>query len=225
MKSRNLALIATSSILVLLGTAAIATDKTVSSKIELKVKEKLPSASGIDASMPLFDLPGNLTSDSIKAVNIKIDEYKPSGSNTKASLEIDAREIKKSGPTQVGSLDITSTISAATLIEQSNFEGTEIVDNTLQISVGAGGLGKAQLVPTFANNQIYFQLQSISIMGTPIPTDSLPSDIQDQIKSKSIREINIPKGMKLKSVSLSSKGLSVNLRGSNIQFGKLGTSL
>ena len=221
MKSKNLALIATSSILVLLGTAAIATEKTVSSKIELRVKEKLPSASGIDASMPLFDLPGNLTSDSIKAVNIKIDEYKPSGSNTKASLEIDAREIKKSDPTQVGSLDITSTISAATLIEQSNFEGTEIVDNTLQISVGAGGLGKAQLVPTFANNQIYFQLQSISIMGTPIPTDSLPSDIQDQIKSRSAKSLSVPEGLEITAVSLSSDGLSVTLQGKNIELGNI----
>ena len=225
MKSKNLIFIATASILALLGAAAFATEKTVSSKIEVKVKERLPSASGISASMPLLDLPGNLTSDSIKSVNIMIDEYKPSGSKTKASLEIDAKNISKSGPIQFGSLGITSTIPAATLIEQSTFEGTQIIDNTLQISVGAGGLGKAQLVPTFAKNQIYFQLQSISIMGTPIPTDSLPSDIQDQIKSKSIREINIPKGMKLKSVSLSSKGLSVNLRGSNIQFGKLGTSL
>jgi hypothetical protein len=219
MKSRNLALTATTLILLLLGTAAIATEKTVSSKIELRVKEKLPSASGIKASMPLVDLPGNLTSDSIKAVNIKIDEYKPSGSNTKASLEINAREINKSGPTQVGSLDISSTIPAAILIEQSDFDGTEIIDNTLQISVGAGGLGKALLVPTFANNQIYFQLQSISIMGTPIPTDSLPSDIQDQIKSRSIKSLSVPEGLEITAVSLSADGLSVTLQGTNIELG------
>jgi len=219
MKSRKLAFIATSSILVLLSTAAIAAEKTVSSKIESRVKEKLPSASGIEASMPLVDLPGNLTSDSIKAVNIKIDEYKPSGSDTKASLEIDAREIKKSGSTQVGSLEITSTIPAATLVDQSTFEGTEIVDNTLQISMGAGGLGKAQLVPTFTNNQIYFQLQSISIMGTPIPTDSLPSDIQDQVKSRSIKSLSVPEGLEITAVSLSADGLSVTLQGTNIELG------
>lgn len=219
MKSRKLAFIATSSILVLLSTAAIAAEKTVSSKIESKVKEKLPSASGIKASMPLVDLPGNLTSDSIKAVNIKIDQYKPSGSDTKASLEIDARGIKKSGPTQVGSLEITSTIPAVTLVDQSTFEDTEIVDNTLQISMGAGGLGKAQLVPTFTNNQIYFQLQSISIMGTPIPTDSLPSDIQDQVKSRSIKSLSVPEGLEITAVSLSADGLSVTLQGTNIELG------
>ncbi len=221
MKSRNFALIVTSSILILLGTAAIATEKTVSSKIESRVKEKLPSASGINASMPLFDLPGNLTSDSIKAINIKIDEYRPTGSNTKASLEIDAREIKKSGPTQFGSLNITSTIKAATLIEQSTFEDAEIIENTLQISVGAGGLGKAQLVPRFTNNQIYFQLQSISIMGTPVPTDALPSDIQDQIKSRSAKSLSVPKGLKVTAVSLSSDGLSMTLQGTNIELGKI----
>lgn len=221
MKSKNLIFIATTSILALLAAATFATDKTVSSKIEVKVKEKFPSASGISASIPLLDLPGNLTSDSIKAVNIKIDEYKPRGSNTKASLEIDAREIKKSGPMQVGSLDITSTIPAATLVEQSTFEGTEIIDNTLQISVGAGGLGKAQLVPTFANNQIYFQLKSISIMGTPIPAESLPADIQDQIKRRSIKSLMVPKGLEVTGVSLSAEGLSVTLRGTNIELSNL----
>ena len=221
MKSKNLIFIATASILALLGATAFATEKTVSSKIEVKVKERLPSASGISASMPLLDLPGNLTSDSIKSVNIKIDEYKPSGSKTKASLEIDAKNISKSGPTQFGSLGITSTIPAATLIQQSNFEGTQIVDNTLQISVGAGGLGKAQLVPTFANNQIYFQLESVSIMGTPIPAESLPADIQDQIKSRSIKSLMVPKGLEVTAVSLSSAGLSVTLRGTNIELSNL----
>ena len=221
MKSKNLIFIAATSILALLAAAAFATDKTVSSKIEVKVKEKFPSASGISASIPLLDLPGNLTSDSIKAVNIKIDEYKPRGSNTKASLEIDAREIKKSGPMQVGSLDITSTIPAATLVEQSTFEGTEIIDNTLQISVGAGGLGKAQLVPTFENNQIYFQLESVSIMGTPIPAESLPADIQDQIKRRSIKSLMVPKGLEVTGVSLSAEGLSVTLRGTNIELSNL----
>lgn len=221
MKSKNLIFIATTSILALLGAAAFATDKTVSSKIEVKVKEKLPSASGVSASIPLLDIPGNLTSDSIKAVKIKIDEYKPRGSKTKASLEIDAKNITKFGPTQFGSLGITSTIPAATLIEQSTFEGTEIFDNTLQISVGAGGLGKAQLVPTFANNQIYFQLESVSIMGTPIPAESLPADIQDQIKRRSIKSLMVPKGLEVTAVSLSSEGLSVTLRGTNIELSNL----
>ena len=221
MKSKNLIFITTTLILALLGAAAFAADKTVSSKIEVKVKEKLPSASGISASIPLLDIPGNLTSDSIKAVKIKIDEYKPRGSKTKASLEIDAKNITKFGPTQFGSLGITSTIPAATLIEQSTFEGSEIFDNTLQISVGAGGLGKAQLVPTFANNQIYFQLESVSIMGTPIPAESLPADIQDQIKRRSIKSLMVPKGLEVTAVSLSSEGLSVTLRGTNIELSNL----
>jgi hypothetical protein len=221
MKRKNLILIATTSVFLLFGAVAIAAEKTVSSKIELKVKEKLPSASGISASMPLFDIPANLKSDSIKAVNINIDEYALKGSNRKTSLAIHAKNINKSGPTEIGSLAITSTIPAATLLEQSTFEGAEIVDNALQISVGAGGLGKALLVPMFENNQIYFQLQSVSVMGTPIPAESLPADIQDQIKSRSVKNLDVPKGLKVESVSLSAKGLAVTFRGSNIKLGNL----
>jgi hypothetical protein len=87
--------------------------------------------------------------------------------------------------------------------------------------VGAGGLGKAQLVPTFAKNQIYFQLQSVSIMGTPIPTDSLPSDIQDQLKSRSAKSLSVPEGLEITAVSLSSDGLSVTLQGKNIELSNI----
>ena len=132
---------------------------------------------------------------------------------------------RKSQPTIVGSLDVTATIPAAAIIESAEFENAQIIGNTLQIAVGVSGLGQAKLVPKFSNNTIYFQLQSISILGNEIPSSSLPADIQSQIKSRSIRELNVPKGLKLKSVSLSSKGLSVNLRGLNIQLGKLGLSL
>ena len=77
--------------------------------------------------------------------------------------------------------------------------------------------------PKFSKNQLYFELKSVSLFGSEIPASSLPADIQEQIKSKSVRELSIPKGMKVKSVSLSSKGLALKLYGNNIQFGNLGS--
>ena len=87
--------------------------------------------------------------------------------------------------------------------------------------VGAGGVGKALLVPEYANGQIYFQIKSVSVMGSPIPATSLPADIQDQIKSRSVRDLTVPQGLKVKSVSIGSKGLSVNFHGTNISLDKL----
>ncbi len=225
MKHKNRFLIATTSIFLLFGAAAIAAEKTVSSKIEIKVKEKLPSASGISASMPLFDIPGNLKSDSIKAVNINIDEYTLKGSNRKTSLEIHAKKINKSGPTEIGTLDITSTVPVSQLLAESGFKDAEIVDGALQISVGAGGLGKALIVPKYSNNQIYFQIKSVSVMGSPIPASSLPTDIQEQLKSRSAKDLTVPAGLKAKSVSISAKGLSVNFQGKNIILDSLALSL
>ncbi len=204
---------------------AITVEKIVSSKIATRVEEQLPSASGISASIPLFELPGDLRSKSIKSVQIKINDYTLKGSSTKTSLAISAKNISKSKPTQIGSLDITATIPLTKILEESGFNDAEIVDNALQISVGAGGLGKALLVPKYAKSQIFFQLESVSVMGSPIPASSLPADIQDQIKSRTVKDLAIPQGLTVKSVSMSSRGLSINFQGNDIQLESLGSSL
>ena len=203
----------------------ITAEKLVSSKIATRVEQQLPSASGISASIPLFDLPSSINSDSIKKVQIDIDDFTLKGSGTKSSLAISARNISKSKPTQIGSLDITATIPVSKLLQESGFNDAEIVDNALQISVGAGGIGKALLVPEFANGQVYFQIKSVSVMGSPIPASSLPVDIQDQIKSRSAKDITVPQGLKVKSVSISSRGLSINFQGNDIQLDNLASSL
>jgi hypothetical protein len=99
------------------------------------------------------------------------------------------------------------------------------VGNTLQVAAGAGGMGTAILVPRYSNSQLYFELQSVSILGNQIPAASLPADLQSQIKNRSQRSLTPPKGLKVKSVSLSSKGLSVRMFGNNVQLGNLGSGL
>jgi hypothetical protein len=95
----------------------------------------------------------------------------------------------------------------------------------LQVSVGADGLATALLIPKYSNSQLYFELESVSFLDNLIPASSLPAELQDQIKSKSQRDLTPPKGLKVESVSLSSKGLSVKMLGSNIQLGNLGSGL
>ena len=225
MKRKNLALIATALALALFGGGALSAQMVMTSRIESRIQSELPKASGVSASIPLADIPQNLSSGTIKSAEINIVKYALNGSNTESSLAILLSNISKSKPTIVGSLDITATIPAATILQSAEFGDAQIMGNTLQVSVGAGGLGKAVLVPKFSDNQIYFELKGISLFGNEIPASALPADVKNQIKSKSIREINVPKGLKLRSVSLSPKGLSVNLRGSNIQLSKLGSSL
>lgn len=225
MKRKHLALAAVVSAVSLFTFGALTANFVISSKIISRVEIELPKASGIRASIPLLDVPQNLATGTIKSANINIDSYKLKNSNTDTSLSIKANNISKKKPTILGSLDVTATIPAVTILENAQFENAKIVGNTLQISVGAGGLGQAQLVPRFTNNQIYFYLESVSILGSKIPASSLPADIQAQIKSKSLQTLDVPKGLKVKSVSISSKGLSINLRGSNIQLGNLGSAL
>jgi hypothetical protein len=225
MKRKPLALIATASAVALFGGGALSAQMLMTSRIEKRINSELPKASGVSASIPFADIPQNLSSDSIKSAKINIDSYALKGSATESAIAISVKNISKKQPTIVGSLEITATIPAATIIKAAEFENAQIVGNTLQVSVGAGGLGQAKLIPKFSNNTIYFQLLSVSILGSELPASTLPADVQSQIKSRSVRELNVPKGLKLKSVSLSPKGLSVNLRGSNIQLGKLGSSL
>lgn len=225
MKRKKLTVIATTSVVALFCMAAIGVENAVSSKIEYRVGQQLPSASGISASVSLLDMPSILNSDSIKSVRIKIDEYTLKGSDRKTSLTISAKDISKSQPTKIGSLEITSTVPITQLLAESGFNDAEIVDGALQISVGAGGVGKALLVPEYANGQIYFQIKSVSVMGSPIPAASLPADIQEQIKSRTAKDLTVPAGLKVKYVSISAKGLSVSFQGKNINLDNLALSL
>ena len=200
----------------------IGLEKYISSQIASGVKREMPNASGVRASIPLTDIAGNITSDSIKLANIDIEKYPLKESNTDSSINILAGNISKSKPTMIGSLEITATIPVSTIAQASEFGDAQVVGNTLQVAAGAGGLGKASLIPKYSNNQLYFELKSVSLFGNEIPASSLPADLQAQIKSKSQRTLTPPKGLKVKSVSLSSKGLSVKMYGSNIQLGNLG---
>jgi hypothetical protein len=222
MKIKTFAISAT--VFVLLG-GVIGVQQYISSQITSKVEREIPSASGISASVPLADVPSNLTSDSIKSAEINIKSFTLKESGTKTSLDISASNISKAKPTLVGSLEVTATIPASTITKQSEFNDAQIVGNTLQVSVGAGGMGTAILIPRYSNSQLYFELQSVSIFGNEIPASSLPADLQNQIKGRSQRSLTPPNGLKVKSVSLSSKGLSIKMAGSNIQLGNLGSGL
>jgi hypothetical protein len=222
MKIKTIATSAT--VFVLLG-GVIGVQQYISSQITSKVQREMPNASGISASVPLADLPSNLTADSIKSADINIKSFALKESGTKTSLDISASNISKAKPTLVGSLEVTATIPASTITKQSEFNDAQIVGNTLQVSVGAGGMGAAILIPRHSNSQLYFELQSVSIFGNEIPASSLPADLQNQIKSRSQRSLTPPNGLKVKSVSLSSKGLSVKMAGNNVQLGNLGSGL
>jgi len=207
-----------------LATGAVTVEKTISSRIATRVYEVLPRASDVTASVPLLDLPGNIITDSIKSIHIDIGEYALKDSDFKPSLAIDARDISKATPNVIGSLDVTATIPAETITQLADFNNAQIVGNTLQVSVGSAGLGTAILVPKYSGNQIYFELQGVSLFGGEIPADSLPADVKDQIKSKSIRTLNAPEGMNVKSISLSSNGLALTMQGNNIRPTNIGST-
>ena len=221
MKIRLLAAPAT--VFVLLS-GSIGIQQYISSQIVSRVEREMPKASGISASVPLADIPSNLTSDSIKLAKIDIESFALKENGTQVSLEITASNVRKAKPHVVGSLEVTATIPASTLTKSSQFNDAQIIGNTLQVSAGAGGLGTAFLIPKYSNNLLYFELQSVSFLGNQIPASSLPAELQTQIKSRSQRSLTPPKGLTVNTVSLSSRGLSVNMSGSNIQLGSFGSN-
>jgi hypothetical protein len=222
MKRKYLAAIAITSAFVLFGGGALTAQTLMTSRIESRIKSELPKASGVSASIPLVDAPSNIMSNSIKSAKINVKSFTLKESGTKTSLDISASNISKAKPTLVGSLEVTATIPVSTIAKASEFGDAEVVGNTLQVAAGAGGMGRAIIIPKYSNNELYFQLKSVSIFGNEIPASSLPANLQDQIKSKSKRSLTPPKGLKVKSVSLSSKGLSVKMFGNNIKLGNLG---
>jgi hypothetical protein len=209
---------------VVIAISAITIESFISSRITTRVYEVMPRASDVTASIPLFEIPGNIVNDSIKSVHIDVGQYQLKNSTFKPSLAIDANNISKSTPNVIGSLDVTATIPAATILQLTDFSDAQIVGNTLQVSVGSGGLGTAILVPKYSDNQIYFELQGVSLFGNQIPADSLPAEIKDQVKSKSVRTLSPPQGMRVKSISLSEAGLALTMQGKNFKAANLGST-
>jgi hypothetical protein len=211
-------------LVVVIAISAITIEKSISSKIATRVYEVMPRATDVTASVPLFELPGNIVGDTIKSVHIDIGEYQLKESTFKPSLAIDAYDISKTTPNVIGTLDVTATIPTATIMQLTDFSDAQIVGNTLQVSVGSGGLGTAILVPKYSGNQIYFELQGVSLFGNEIPADSLPAEIKEQIKSKSVRTLSPPEGMSVKSISLNSQGLALTMHGTNFRPSNLGST-
>ena len=214
-------LIAAPLIVFVLLSGSLAIQQYITSQIVTRVERDIPKASGISASIPLADIPSNITSNSIKSAKINIESFSLKETGTQVSLEISASNVRKAKPNVVGSLEVMATISASTLTKSSQFNDAQIVGNALQVSAGGGGLGTAFLIPKYENNLLYFELQSVSFLGNQIPASSLPAELQAQIKSRSQRSLTPPKGLTVNSVSLSSKGLSVKISGSNVQIGSL----
>ena len=223
MKTKIIVAASATALLILGGLLGV--QQYISSQITSGVEREMPKASGISVSIPFADVLGNITSDSIKSVHINIESFALKENGTETSLDISASNISKAKPNLVGSLQVTVTIPASTIVESSGFDDVQIVGNTLQVSTGADGLGTASLIPKHSDNQIYFELQSFSILGNEISASSLPADLQNEIKNKSQISLTLPNGLKIESVSLSSNGLSVKMSGSNIQLSNLGSSL
>ena len=196
----------------------------VMSQIAARVEQEIPNATGVSVSIPLRELPGALASDSIKSMEIKIERFLFEGSNTNAELEISASRISKSQPTQVGTLKVTATIPTATILQSADFNDAQIVGNTLQVSAGAGGAGRVTLIPKYSSNQIYFELVSVSFLGNDIPASSLTDEVQDEIRNRSKRSLNLPQGLQVSSVSLSDRGLSLEMQGRDVQVNRLAAS-
>ena len=222
MKKRVLT--STAAVFIVLG-GTVGIQQFISLKIISRVEQEMPKASGVSASIPLADVPSNLVSGEIKSVKINIEEFALKTTGIAASLEISASSIRKAKPSTVGSLELTATIPASAITKFSQFNDAQIVGNTLQVSAGAGGLGTATLIPMYGKNQLYFELQSISFLGNQIPASSLPDELQVQIRTMSQRNLTPPEGLEVESVVLSEKGLSVNMSGSNIQVGNIGSEL
>lgn len=204
---------------------ALVIQKVVSSQIAARIQQEIPNASGVSASIPITHLPRDLTSDEITSVKITIDNYLLRGSKRSSSLSISAKNIRKIKPQVIGSLDVVATIPVSTIIESSEFGDVQIDKNSLLVPVGAGGAGTARLVPRYSNNQIFLEILSVSFLGNEVPASSLPDDVQNQVKSKSQRDLKVPQGMNVRAVMLTSKGLSLSMSGNNVEVSRLSAGI
>ena len=205
MKRKHLALIATASAFALFGGGVFTAQTFMTSRIESRVKDELPKASGVSASIPLLDVPSNLVSDSIKSASININGFTLKENGTKTSLNISASNISKAKPTLVGSLELTATIPVSTIAKASEFGDAQIVGNTLQVAAGAGGMGKAILIPKYSNNQLYFEVKAFQFLAMKSPLRHCRLIFRIRSKARANAALHLRKDLKLNRYHLAAK--------------------
>lgn len=196
----------------------------INSQIAHRVAMLSPHSSGISVKVPLSQVATDVVSPDIRSARISIASFHSKGSPFSAAMNIAAKKISKNAPFTVDSLDVSATISVKTLESLSGFSDASVVNGALQVSVGTGGLGKAILTPKVSGSQLYFSLKSITLFGSEIPASTLPPSIQDQIKSKSLRNLSFPKGLTMTSATLKPQGMVIHLHGNNFSLANLNYS-
>ena len=156
---------------VLLGGFSFIAQGALSSRIESRVYQQLPDAADVSVSIPFLNIPSDLTSDTIKLAKINVGRGDTGDAKFKPSLSIAARNIAKKQPNIVGSLEVTATIPASTITQQAAFQDAQIVGDTLQVSVGSGGLGRASLIPKFSR----FLTSSVNLLSSTLALLIFPS--------------------------------------------------
>lgn len=221
-RTKTLVAIPLSFILVIAGWFGTYTYLT--SQIVHRVSVLSPYSTGISVKVPLSQVALDLASPNIHSARISIASFYSEGSSFNAAMDISAKKISKTAPFTVDSLDVSATISVKTLEKLSGFSDALVVNGALQVSVGNGGLGKVLLTPKVTGSQLYFSLKSITLFGSEIPASTLPPAIQDQIQSKSLRNLSFPKGLIMTSAILKSQGMVIHLHGNNFSLANLNAS-
>ena len=96
-----------------------------------------------------------------------------------------------------------------------------LVSSVLVLAMLIAGLGLQKYVSLQIATRVEREIPNASGVSVSIPIAHLPRNFQNQIKSKSQRNLKVPEGMRIKSVALSSKGLSLNMTGTNVRLSRL----
>jgi len=209
--------------LLVLSAAGIGVKNYIASQVNSRIARAIPGATGINSSIGWGDIAPALTGHGLHTLSGSIKDTPVAGFSVHPEISFTATNVATTSNSVIGSLDIAATIPTKSITGLVNFPNAQVVNHTLVIAID--GLNtSAVMVPAVSNNAIYFQLQSVKVLGATLTGSSIPAAVQAQVKAKSSRQIKLPTGLKIQSASLQSSGLLVKMHADNFDFANIGTS-
>ena len=209
--------------LLVLSASGIGVKNYIASEVNSQIARAIPGATGINSSIGWGDIAPALTGHGLHTLSGSIKDTPVSGFNVHPEISFTAINVATTSSSVIGTLDISATIPTKSITGLVNFPNAQVVNHTLVIAID--GLNtSAVMVPAVSNNAIYFQLQSVKVLGATLTGSSIPAAVQAQVKARSSRQIKLPEGLKIQSASLQSSGLLIKMHAENFDFANIATS-
>jgi hypothetical protein len=205
---------------VLLGLAVVA-DRAAASvaanQISAAVAAKVPGATSVSTSIEGVPLLTQVARGSLDHVTVSMSGVPTDAGLTLDSVVVDLRHVSTTSPRTAGTVHAEADVSDAALSAKLGDGWDFASDGDVLVISSTGSLPvSAHVTPNVDGGMIGFHLDSVSVLGLTVSGDSIPSSLTDRVTALAGQIGQLPLGLAVESVSVTSTGVHVVASGTDV---------